>query len=565
MQVSDATYDQTTVNREKVGEIYRLSAEQLSFVCSLCGVEFSLFHQFSAHCQTHLLTIFSTFSDPDDIHSDRSVSDDVKTGHDNAEIDNQCVVNETIRAFSCDESAQAAVSESIFQCYICRHYLATRSECSQDLRVVHSDTTKSSYGRKFTDRATKLKRLSGRLVCPKCGKQYRQQVTLNRYMDIHANATSRKCDECPRVFKHGHSLREHMKRDHGHSVRTPTASSTYKCIRCDFVTRKKRLLGHHAIACAGENCACTDCGLMFVNRQAKMAHMEQHEKRFQCDECGRQFRYKQSFEAHAAVHSAVATLACDECIKVFKTDTGLRAHKKQSHELRDYECNVCGLKFDMKYKLLTHRNNSHEVSHTEVTRVICDICNKSVRTNYLQQHKIGHAGLYHHRCAECNSTFRAPSALKKHMYTHSDQRNFQCDECSKTFKTRDNMLTHKRTHLDSNHKYRCKMCGKTLTTSSLLNHHMRRHTGEGLIECTQCDLKFPTERDLRKHMISHSDRRDFKCDLCSKAFKQNHKLNAHKRIHTGDFKFKCRRCECGFHDKRVFEKHTLTAHGPQRE
>lgn len=47
--------------REKIGEIYRLAAEQLSFQCSHCDDEFPLLVQFVEHIQLHLNEIFTVF------------------------------------------------------------------------------------------------------------------------------------------------------------------------------------------------------------------------------------------------------------------------------------------------------------------------------------------------------------------------------------------------------------------------------------------------------------------------------------------------------------------------
>lgn len=52
-------------SRDKVGEIYRLQSDQLSFQCSHCDDEFPSLDEFVEHIQTHLHEIFTVFIGPD--------------------------------------------------------------------------------------------------------------------------------------------------------------------------------------------------------------------------------------------------------------------------------------------------------------------------------------------------------------------------------------------------------------------------------------------------------------------------------------------------------------------
>lgn len=67
------SYDDPLQIRDKVGEIYRLSSEHISFVCSRCDEEFNRLELFVDHVQTHLHDIVAVFMGPDGVTKDEEM------------------------------------------------------------------------------------------------------------------------------------------------------------------------------------------------------------------------------------------------------------------------------------------------------------------------------------------------------------------------------------------------------------------------------------------------------------------------------------------------------------
>lgn len=65
-------------SREKIGEIYRLPTEKLSFVCSQCDFEFDLLPLFVEHVQAHLHEILTVLIGPDGSIVTKEKQEDVK-------------------------------------------------------------------------------------------------------------------------------------------------------------------------------------------------------------------------------------------------------------------------------------------------------------------------------------------------------------------------------------------------------------------------------------------------------------------------------------------------------
>lgn len=54
----------TRPSRKKIGEIYRLASEYLSFECSQCDEEFHQLDQFVQHIEIHIHEIFRVYLEP---------------------------------------------------------------------------------------------------------------------------------------------------------------------------------------------------------------------------------------------------------------------------------------------------------------------------------------------------------------------------------------------------------------------------------------------------------------------------------------------------------------------
>lgn len=77
---------------------------------------------------------------------------------------------------------------------------------------------------------------------------------------------------------------------------------------------------------------CHYCPKLFSNRSGRIYHQEQHHfkrKRFQCDQCARNFGLKQTLMNHIRnKHSNnIRSFKCDQCEKSYKTKSALYNHR----------------------------------------------------------------------------------------------------------------------------------------------------------------------------------------------------------------------------------------------
>ncbi|XP_078677627.1 uncharacterized protein LOC144914071 [Branchiostoma floridae x Branchiostoma belcheri] len=79
---------------------------------------------------------------------------------------------------------------------------------------------------------------------------------------------------------------------------------------------------------------------------------------FQCDQCGKEFRHRQSFNRHKkAAHTASATHRCETCDQNFTRLHDLKRHQQQKHASAtpQHECDFCGRKFARADNFREHR------------------------------------------------------------------------------------------------------------------------------------------------------------------------------------------------------------------
>ncbi|XP_034452403.1 zinc finger protein 84-like isoform X4 [Hippoglossus hippoglossus] len=163
---------------------------------------------------------------------------------------------------------------------------------------------------------------------------------------------------------------------------------------------------------------------------------------------------------------------CDTCGKVFKWKSRLNGHLKVHTDEKPYLCKTCGKRFCYKSKLKTH------------LRV--------------------HTGEKLHSCEICEKSFTSSTYLKIHERTHTGQRPFSCKTCGISFSARNTLKRHERTHTDEK-PFSCKTCGKSYTRGCKLKVHMRSHKGEEPHPCTTCGERFVSKSLLTKHLITHTN------------------------------------------------------------
>ncbi|GAB0099452.1 hypothetical protein DMENIID0001_153120 [Sergentomyia squamirostris] len=317
--------------------------------------------------------------------------------------------------------------------------------------------------------------MNNSLKCPKCGKSFQSQLTLNRHSRSHNfSVKNMVCNICDAVFKDENDFVNH-KRFH------ITGEPAYSCEYC-----------HEA----------------FETQSAISAHKAQkHKTEWECRHCSESFRTEKLFLKH-----------------------------KQKHETA--QCPCCGMKFLTQELMEVHVQEMGDhgppddlVESSSSGVYACAQCDKRfTRRNCLLQHSRLHTGIGMLDCVYCPLKFTSPARLKKHMRTHDDTNNYPCPHCDKVFRTERYLKLHSLIHSMEKLPHTCHICGKGFVRINALHYHINGHLKR--FPCSSCSEVFTSDRKLKEHRRSHKSI----CEICDVRYDTMELLRAHNRdYHEGLF------------------------------
>ncbi|XP_051573783.1 zinc finger protein 628-like [Myxocyprinus asiaticus] len=314
---------------------------------------------------------------------------------------------------------------------------------------------------------------------------------------------------------------------------------------------------------------CNECGKKFTRRETfnlhRHFHMHQDEQAsLTCKECGITFQHRSDLIKHRSTHKEesqtrfVSKVSRSKLLS--KRMSNCKIYKKQ----RKFQCEHCGMRFCTMVRLRLHACEQYVEKPFR-----CPLCRKEFQYRVsINAHMQSHSLDCPYRCLECNKGFQSVATLHIHQRSHAVLKPYECPDCNMVFRHRFIMEDHRRRHaIEKPHQ--CKICVKSFKFSSVLQQHQYLHTGRKPYHCSYCGRKFAFAQNMRAHCrqhkkISHSARseacvtnynvshdRDVgglgkentnhnveqqrNCPLCPQMFCKAAELRAHMLIHEAEY------------------------------
>lgn len=418
--MSSVLRNNETIN-EYCGEIFRSAFKTFEYFCSFCGMKFSSGIEFERHAIHHFLDV----EEESAIElSDRSDTED--SSIDENEIDKSTLELSTTYDFeyagamtekNLDNQVQDEPTDTVINGTIEFNNGKVTCNCCNEIFACNGLRDQHIY--KLSPAYSK---------CRKCPAYFSDRMSRLQHSILHSFPEARQfnCTHCGRVFDSKESLIAHMEQNQPQKdlpakikpILPALSSLSYECNICKKTFTTKLMLDKHLPTHKISGTNCSICDKHFKSIQHLKSHMISHsdEKLYQCNQCNKTYKYRNSLFAHRAIHYRKMVM-CHECGKLYASNAILNTHIREVHKrLKNFICEYCDEAFVKRSRLKDHLYAKHTFDRPYV-------------------------------CTLCNKTFTSSRYLSMHKIIHSD-RTFQCRYCDRNFNHMKNRRTHeKRKHL----------------------------------------------------------------------------------------------------------------------
>ncbi|XP_019554994.3 zinc finger protein 62 homolog [Aedes albopictus] len=223
-----------------------------------------------------------------------------------------------------------SMSEYILSSFTCQHCDVLFK--SKEELVTHELYCELDHSKYETTEAPKAHQ------CPQCPKSYDKRHTLESHMLLHDPKLV--CHECGTDFHSEYKLKNHYERYHSNG--TAKLASVVKCQLCqrvfvDASAYRSHLTGFHQ-----------------AEQSEQMRQLDDDDKLYECDHCGKRFWSINTIRYHVLVHRLYRD--CDQCPEYFRSQQELRDHKLAAHPVK---CPFCPKEFFAKKPCRSHATKKH--------------------------------------------------------------------------------------------------------------------------------------------------------------------------------------------------------------
>ncbi|TDH06193.1 hypothetical protein EPR50_G00129780 [Perca flavescens] len=462
----------------------------------------------------------------------------------------------------------------------------------EELSTNPSTSTDFPESPKRTDISSSPRRRpqSGMHKCPECDKCFKHHSVLIEHQRVHSGLQPYNCSECGRAFRTatllaGHRLRKCKNAAYlcikcGNSFPTslekfrhhcPKRGRNYDCAYCGKSFQKSNSLKEHLLTHVQSRLfKCSHCGVGFSGIGDLKYHQQvDHDKPYQCKQCGKSFISSKCLTKHQQRHEEVGEMEPAKLMSggkhrksgsAYRTSSASMSSRKTSVKAVyprgrvTHNCPLCGRSFKYRFEFLEHQR-----FHTAVKPYKCSQCGKAFRTEaHLSRHRKRKCKNASHICTKCGCQFRSLHERVRHQCVQLLTK-YECSHCGKTFKMahllRNHQLSEHQLPYSPNHRFRCRYCDETFPGISELKYH-QGVDHEKPYQCQECGKCFLSEKCLANHELRHSDDRPESCLVCGRGFRNRYDLKQHMRTHTGERPYQCTHCSQCFSTAGGLRSHT---------
>ena len=227
----------------------------------------------------------------------------------------------------------------IFKCDLCGAILANKQSLKEHVKNLHSDAPKKCR------------------FCDFFSSDYTE--TRRHEREIHGT-TEKSCHICGTKFKSIQGFETHMENSHG--------DNTYPCPKCENKYKCKKILDDHIKKKHVEKTECCDeCGSKFATTAILKCHKMTHITdpslfQYSCTICQKRFKHKKDMEDHNNIHTGEKPFHCNDCGMDFRQRNSITRHIRVVHKgLRKFSCNLCRFASGQSHSLTVHYKSVHSM------------------------------------------------------------------------------------------------------------------------------------------------------------------------------------------------------------